>query len=196
MNPPDFQTLLQFFKLLANESRLKLIGLIAQREYSVEELSSLLNLKEPTVSHHLTKLKELNLVNMRPDGNTRFYRLDSDALLTLNKAILTQDQVAALGGVSSKNWEENWENKVLNSYLQNGQLTKIPASRRKRIVILKWLARQFDLDQTYPEKAVNTLIHRYHFDSATLRREMIGYNMMQREQGVYWRLPESEWKES
>ena len=59
MSEQDLTTLLQFFKALANESRLKLVGAIAQHERSVEELASILDLKEPTVSHHLSKLKQL-----------------------------------------------------------------------------------------------------------------------------------------
>ncbi|NEP18512.1 MAG: winged helix-turn-helix transcriptional regulator, partial [Leptolyngbya sp. SIO4C1] len=50
MAAPQFETLLAFFKALANESRLKLVGLLAQREHSVEEMAALLQLKEPTVS--------------------------------------------------------------------------------------------------------------------------------------------------
>lgn len=191
MTSPDFQTLLQFFKVLANESRLKLVGILAQRECSVEELAALLNLKEPTVSHHLAKLKQLNLVQMRPDRNTHFYRLDSDALFALNKAILTQDQMAAFADEVKP---EAWEDKVLKSYLEAGRLKEIPASRRKRVVILKWLVKQFAEGVFYPEKAVNELIQQYHPDSATLRRELIGYQMMQRDQGVYWRLPETDWQ--
>lgn len=49
MSEQDLTTLLQFFKALANESRLKLVGAIAQQERSVEELASILDLKEPTV---------------------------------------------------------------------------------------------------------------------------------------------------
>lgn len=193
MSSPDFQTLLQFFKVMANESRLKLVGILAQHECSVEELAALLNLKEPTVSHHLAKLKELNLVNMRPDRNTHFYRLDSEALLALNKAILTQDQMASLADEVKV---DAWEDKVLKSYLEAGRLKEIPASRRKRIVILKWLVQHFQEGITYPERAVNQLIQQYHPDSATLRRELIGYQMMQRDQGLYWRLPETAWKET
>jgi predicted transcriptional regulator len=189
----DFQTLLQFFKVMANESRLKLVGILAQRECSVEELAVLLQLKEPTISHHLTRLKALGLVEMRPDGNTHFYRLDQEALQALNKAILQQDHLPALAAAIA---EGDWEDKVLNNYLENGRLKEIPASRRKRVVILKWLVRQFELGVTYSEKAVNELIQRYHSDSATLRRELIGYQMMERDQGNYWRLPEADWKEA
>ncbi|WP_289501500.1 metalloregulator ArsR/SmtB family transcription factor [Gloeocapsopsis sp. IPPAS B-1203] len=74
------QSLLRFFKVLANESRLKMLGILASRECSVEELATLLQLKEPTVSHHLNKLKELNLVKMHPEGNTHLYQLDGEAL--------------------------------------------------------------------------------------------------------------------
>ena len=68
MPEEDLQTLLQFFKALADENRLKLLGIVAQRECSVEELAEALGLKAPTVSHHLTKLKELRLVEMRVEG--------------------------------------------------------------------------------------------------------------------------------
>ena len=80
MAPADFHTLLRFFKVLANENRLKLVGILSTQECSVEELATLLKLQEPTVSHHLNKLKELHLVEMRPEGNTHLYRLNNEAL--------------------------------------------------------------------------------------------------------------------
>ncbi|MEO1400005.1 MAG: DUF2087 domain-containing protein [Cyanobacteria bacterium J06635_1] len=38
------------------------------------------------------------------------------------------------------------------------------------------------------------MLKQFHSDVATLRREFIGYNMMQREAGQYWRVPEAEWR--
>ena len=61
MSDTGFDTLLAFFKAMANESRLRIVGLIAERERSVQELADLLGLKEPTVSHHLSALKALGL---------------------------------------------------------------------------------------------------------------------------------------
>jgi DNA-binding transcriptional ArsR family regulator len=49
--------LLTMFKALADESRLKIIGLLATRERSVDELATTLKLKPPTVSHHLATLR-------------------------------------------------------------------------------------------------------------------------------------------
>ena len=191
MAAADFHMLLRFFKVLANESRLKLVGILAQRECSVEELATLLELKEPTVSHHLNKLKELHLVQMHPDGNTHLYRLNSEALQELSKAMFTPSQMATLVGEVKP---EAWEDKVLNNFLQGDRLTEIPASRKKRLVIVRWLARKFELEVNYPERTVNEIIERHHPDYATLRRELIGYQMMQRDSGIYWRLPETNWK--
>ena len=39
---------------------------------------------------------------------------------------------------------------------------------------------------------MNALIQVHHWDSATLRREMIAWRLMAREAGIYWRLPPEE----
>lgn len=181
-----FQVLLRFLKVLADESRLKLLGLLASGEYSVGELAERLDLKEPTVSHHLGKMQELDLVRMRAEGTAHFYRLNGEALQRLNKEIFSPEKVAALAEDVEG---DAWERKVLNTFLKDDRLTKIPDTRKKRLVILKWLAAQFEEGVRYPEPELNEIIKRYHPDTATLRREMIGNNLMRREQGVYWRLP-------
>ena len=185
MEPEAFQTLLRFLKALAHESRLKLLGLLAERERTVGQLADLLDLKEPTVSHHLAKLQELELVHMRAEGTAHYYRLNGETLQRLNRELFTPEQVATI----ADNVEgESWERKVLKTYFEGGRLTKIPDTRKKRDVILKWLATQFEEGVRYSEPQVNAIIKRYHADSATLRRELIGSKLMQRENGVYWRV--------
>ena len=188
MSQEEFQTLLQFFKVLADETRLKMIGVLAGRECSVEELATSLGVREPTVSHHLAKLKGLGLVRMRAEGTTHLYRLDAEALRAANKELLTREKLASLvddeGG-------DAWRRKVLRDFFEGERLKEIPASRKKRDVILDWLATQFAPDTRYPEPAVNAIIKRHHADTATRRRELIGGGWLAREAGVYWRLPES-----
>ncbi|MEH1967040.1 MULTISPECIES: DUF2087 domain-containing protein [unclassified Nostoc] len=193
MQPEQFNILLRFFKALADDSRLKIVGILANQECSVEELAALLQLKEPTVSHHLAKLKELNLVTMRPEGNSRLYQLDSEALQSISKEIFTPEKIASL--IEDVDTEA-WESKVLKNYFEGDvsdkdsvqRLKEIPASRKKRLVILKWLVNQFDIGVNYPERLVNDILKRYHLDCATLRRELIACQLMQRENGVYWRI--------
>jgi DNA-binding CsgD family transcriptional regulator len=190
MRDSDQAQLLAFFKAMANESRLQIVGLLAARERSVQELARLLALSEPTVSHHLAVLKEIVLVSVRAEGVVRWHALVPKALAGMNRALLDKKKVAALAPR-----EIDSEERVLATFVDsNGLMTRIPATRSKRLVILGWLVRKFEEDKRYPEARVNETIQRHHWDSATLRRELIGHRMMAREKGVYWRLPESEWR--
>jgi hypothetical protein len=186
MPQEEFETLLQFFKAVADETRLKLLGILATREHSVEELAALLQLKAPTISHHLAKLKELNLVGMRSEGNIHIYWLNAEALRDSSKGLLSSEKMASL--VDDVEGDA-YERKVLKDFFEGMRLKEIPASRKKRSVILKWLANQFDPGVHYSEVQVNEILQRYHPDSATLRREMIGEHLLQREKGFYWRIP-------
>jgi predicted transcriptional regulator len=188
MSEQDISTLVQFFKALANESRLKLVGALAQQERSVEELASILDLKEPTVSHHLSKLKQLQLVHMRAEGNTHYYRLNLHALQEMQKATLTATQVA------KPKDDDVWESKVLNTFVKEDIIIEIPASRKKRWIILKWLVQKFEFDRSYTEPELNAIIKPINPDTATLRREMVGYNMMHRENSIYQRIPAADWR--
>jgi hypothetical protein len=80
-----------------------------------------------------------------------------------------------------------WERKVLKDFFEGTRLKEIPASRKKRSVIIKWLANQFEPGVRYTEAQVNEIIERHHPDTAWLRRELIGEKYLQRDQGVYWR---------
>lgn len=184
MTQLELDALLTFFKALADESRLRILGILANRSCSVEELAEALQLKPPTVSHHLAKLKALGLVGMRAEGNSHVYWLDGEALRGLSKELLTAEQMATLVPDSG----DLYERKVLKDFLEGERLKEIPASRKKRAVVLRWLVSRFEPDVRYPEARVNELLRRHHPDFATLRREFIGHGLMAREGGVYWRL--------
>jgi ArsR family transcriptional regulator len=70
--------LAQVFKLLADESRLKILLALAQdKELHVTALCELLQQTQPAVSHHLTLLRMAGLVGYRRDGKHNFYRVES-----------------------------------------------------------------------------------------------------------------------
>jgi hypothetical protein len=179
-----FDLVLAFFKALADESRLRIVGILASGERSVDELAALLELRAPTVSHHLARLRDLGVVSMRAEGNLHLYRLEADRLRGLSRHVLALDQmVARADNVDAAAWQR----KVLRDFFDGERLKEIPASRKKREVVLGWLAGQFPRDVRYREVEVNTLLQRYHPDTATLRRELVGAGLLQRERSVYWR---------
>ena len=190
MPEADVQALLAFFKALANESRLRIVGLLAERERSVQELAGLLGLKEPTVSHHLAVLKDLGVVTSRPEGVVRWHALKPDAVADIAKSMFeTRGMTTFVAPVPSK------DDRDIAPFLKpDGSLTQLPASRRKRWLLWRRFAEDFEEGRRYPEAEVNAILQRRHWDSATMRREMIGWRMLAREGGVYWRLPEAEWQ--
>lgn len=192
MKSEQLQNWLRFFKALADESRLKIVGILATQECSVEELAVLLELKEPTISHHLTKLKQLELVKMRPEGNTHFYQLDKEALLTISKEISKAEKIASLADDVNI---RAWEIKILNTYIEGDfqnpesvqNLREIPNSSKKRLTVLKWVIDKFEMGVKYPEPKVDEILSRYYRDSQTLRKKLIDSRLMQEENGMYWR---------
>lgn len=176
---------LSFLKALADETRLRLVGLLAGGEQrTVEELAVLLGVKTPTVSHHLALLKGIGLVRMTPEGTTHYYTLDQDALHRLGREVLSPDAMASLGPRTEPG---AWEDKVLRDYLEGQRIKAFPAKWKKRLVILKWLAAKFEVGRRYPEAQVNTMLKVHHEDSATLRRELIETGLLCRKDGIYWK---------
>ncbi|MGC1679544.1 MAG: metalloregulator ArsR/SmtB family transcription factor [Candidatus Binataceae bacterium] len=182
---------LEFFRALADRSRLRIVGLLAAREYSVQELARALGLREPTVSHHLAILKTVGLASVRSEGTTRWYRLEENALHRRSRALLSRPSLKRIAADTSA---EAGEREVLAHFLDGDRLTTIPVSRKKRWIVLRWLAGKLAAGTDYSEVQVNAILKRHHEDAATLRREMIGYRMLARDRGIYRLLPENHWR--
>ena len=75
LDEEEVEQVVAFLKVLADRSRYKVLGLLSEREYTVKELAMVLGLKEPTVSAHLGMLKEHRMVEVRPEGTSRYYSL-------------------------------------------------------------------------------------------------------------------------
>jgi hypothetical protein len=173
--------LVTFFKALADANRLKMVGLLAQRGYSVEELAALLDLKPPTVSHHLSKLAQAGLVTARAEGYYSIYQLNREALEAAARRLFSSEQIAAAAGKVDL---DAYDRKVLaNFILPDGRLKEIPAQRRKLELVLRHVVTTFEPGVKYSEKQVNQALARFHEDTATLRRELVGYGFMKRDSG-------------
>jgi len=182
---------LEFFKALADESRLRIVAMLAEREHSVQEIARRLNLREPTISHHLAILRELGLVAVRAAGTVRWYRLNDAVLRKFKSEVFSPENLARIASADTLGWEA----KVLANFLDGERLIKIPDTRRKRWAVLRWIATKFQADAAYSEAQVNAIIKRHHEDAAFIRREMIGEKIFARENGIYRLRPQSQWSE-
>jgi hypothetical protein len=77
--------------------------------------------------------------------------------------------------------------KVLRTFVVDGRLQSIPAATSKRMVILDWLAQEFEPGRTYSEKMVNLILGKRHADTAALRRYLVDHGFLDRADGKYWR---------
>ena len=181
------EELVTFFKALSDANRLKIVGLLAQQPYSVEELAVLLDLKPSTVSHHLSKLAKVGLVSAKADSYYNVYQLDQKALEEKSRSLFSQEEMTA--SVADVDMDA-YDRKIVTDYTRpDGSLKTIPAQRKKLDAVLRYVAKAFDIGKRYSEKHVNDILRKYHEDTASLRRELVGAKLMMREGGggEYWR---------
>jgi DNA-binding transcriptional ArsR family regulator len=107
------EELVTFFKSLADKNRLKIVGLLAEKPYSVEELAALVGLKPPTVSHHLAKLVEAGLVKAHSESYYNVYQLDQAMLEARTRSMFSQQE---LSNVASEVDVDAYDNKVIKDY--------------------------------------------------------------------------------
>jgi predicted transcriptional regulator len=179
------EELLEFFKALADANRLKILGLLASQPYSVEQLAAILELRPSTVSHHLARLGKAGLVSARAESYYNIYRLEREALEAKAQRLLSKEILPAASAAMDL---DAYDKKVISDFsFPDGRLKTIPAQRKKLEAILRHILREFEPGVHYSEKAVNEILGRYHEDTATLRRELVGYHLMERGRGEYWR---------
>ncbi len=180
--------LVSFYKALADSNRLKIVGLLAGHAYSVEELAALLKLKPSTVSHHLAKLTQVGLVSAKTESYYNVYRLEEKALEEKTRRLLSrEDFSAAIADVDL----DTYDRKIITDYTRkDGSLKTIPAQRKKLEAVLRYVVKAFEPGKRYSEKKVNEILSGYHEDTASLRRELVGFGLMKREGGGgdYWRV--------
>ena len=182
------EELVTFFKALADANRLKIVGLLAEKSYSVEELAALLNLTPSTVSHHLSRLVKVGLVHAQTQSYYNVYQLDKSALEAMSKQLFSTEQITSAPADVDL---DAYDRKVIADYTRrDGSLKTIPAQRKKLEAILRYVANAFEVDKHYSEKRVNEILKGYHEDTATLRRELVGYGLLKREGGggEYWKI--------
>jgi predicted transcriptional regulator len=184
---PPSEELLAFFKALSDANRLKILGLLATQSATVEQLAAALNLGASTVSHHLSRLSETRLVSARAEGYYSVYSLHTEVLEEMSRRLLKRENIVRLAEDADI---DAFDRKVLREFLTpEGRIKAFPAQEKKLLVLLRLAIQAFEMDRRYTEKEINEIIkQRFNEDSASIRRHFIEYKLMQRENGLYWRI--------
>ena len=67
-----------FFKILGDSTRIKILSALFQSEMCVCDIAALLGMTQSAISHQLRVLKQGRLVKHRKDGKVVYYSLDDD----------------------------------------------------------------------------------------------------------------------
>lgn len=70
----DFQTVADVFKQLGDTTRIRIFWLLCHYEECVLNISALLEMSSPAISHHLRPLKNSGLIVSRREGKEVYYR--------------------------------------------------------------------------------------------------------------------------
>lgn len=74
----DIYDLSDFFKVLGDSTRMKIIWALDESEMCVCDIAVLLNMTKSAISHQLRALRNAELVKFRKEGKTVYYSLKDD----------------------------------------------------------------------------------------------------------------------
>ena len=164
---------LTLLKLLADETRLRIINILSEGDSYVELIATKLEMSPATVCYHLKKMEAAGMVRCSRAQFYIIYSLNGDIFdRTLRELLITGD--------TTLDKEAAYEREVISTFFKYGRLTRLPAQRKKQEIILREISRRFDRDRDYPEPEVNAIISEVFDDFCTVRREMIGCGIMTR----------------
>lgn len=173
-----------------------MVGLLAHRPHTVEELAEVLDIRASTVSHHAKKLMSAGLIVGEVQGHYHLYRLQLEALHEMSRRLLSP---GALKTLAEDEGEDAYDRKVLATFLDDeGRLTALPMKRKKLDVVLRFALRRFEDEGPWTEKEVNARLESLSSDVASLRRGFIDHHYMTRDASgaSYRRLGTKEQKSS
>lgn len=95
-----FESAAELFGLLSTPVRLKIISAVCQGERNVSDLLAQIDTTQPNMSQHLATLYRAGVLGRRREGTQIYYKLQSERVATLCRAVCTQVAME-LGGEQS-----------------------------------------------------------------------------------------------
>ncbi len=78
----------KIFQALSDQSRREILELLKKKDMSVSEISLSFDITMPSLSHHLSVLKQVNLVSSRRCGQEMIYSLNLSVFEEVSKMII------------------------------------------------------------------------------------------------------------
>ena len=175
---------IEIFKCLSDNSRLKIINSLMIEPMYVELLAERLKLSTSTISFHLKKLLDANIVSCKKEQYYTVYSLNEEIHSKNLKELITDNRKEE---EILNQREEKYRERVLNSFFKYDKLIEIPVQKKKRQIVLEKIVESFEKDREYTEKEVNLIIADFHDDFCTIRRDLVGFDLMERKNGIYKR---------
>jgi hypothetical protein len=163
--------------LLADGHRRRVVAAVELGASHVEEVAAATGLTSAHVAKALGKLVEMGLIVSGDDG----LRVAGDVFQRAARQANTRAASTEFDDVPDDS------RKVLRAFVVDGRLHSIPVAVAKRLVILDWLAQDFEPGTTYSEQMVNLMLGKRHPDTAALRRHLVDHGFLDRAEGRYWR---------
>ena len=85
-----FDSVAELFAVLSTPIRLKIISAVCHGEKNVSELLTEIDTTQPNMSQHLSTLYRSGVLAKRREGTQMYYRLQSERVATLCRAVCTQ----------------------------------------------------------------------------------------------------------
>lgn len=186
--------IVNYHKALADPTRLRILLLLSNGEMHGQALAEKLNLSQPTVTHHASKLREAALIKERRDKNTVYFKLNPEFIKEGAEASLQFIFSKGADNVENESPDQRLKDTVLrNFFSKEGRLRQIPAQYKKKLIALQFIVEKLEPGVVYTEKEINEFIKNFHEDFATIRREFIMHQFMYRENDKYELNPREVW---
>ena len=176
---------IRLFKCLSDKSRLQILKSLAMEDMYVERLAERLGITAPTVSFHLKKLADAGAVTSYKSQYYMMYSLKKEVFETSILEILQEESDESQ---MQEQRDAQYRQKVIDAFFEYGKLRSIPTQRKKERIVLEEIAQAFEYDRVYTEREVNIILADYYDDFCTLRRDMIGERLLERNEKGYWRV--------
>lgn len=147
--------LVAFYKTMGDPTRIRIVFLLAKGPLHGQAIAGKLGLTPPTITHHLNKLREINLVYQRRDKNTVYFYLNESVL---------KHQSGVLAKLADKEEvkkmeEQNSENQkvIENFFTRDGKLKNIPAQRKKKLMVFEHLIKGLKMGKNMKKKSLTNI---------------------------------------